>query len=78
MVTQPSFSEEDQQKWKRKSVQGRIAIVIDEAGDVTEAHVIAASPKGVEDALIDAAKRAKFQPRKGCGELKTDIFFNLH
>lgn len=58
-------------------MHGRIAIVIDEAGDVTEAQVIAASPKGVEEALVDAAKRAKFQPRKGCGGLKSDIFFNL-
>ena len=77
IITQPSFSEEDQKKWKEKSVHGRIAIVINEAGEVVQAQVIAASPKGVEEALVDAAKRAKFQSRDGCGELKSDIFFNL-
>jgi len=77
ILAQPSFSKEDQKKWKGKSVQGRIAIVISEDGDVTQAQVVNASPKGVEEALVDAAKRAKFQPRKGCGELKSDIFFNF-
>jgi|ERR1700676_1670921 len=76
-VSQPSFSDEDREKWKGKSVHGTVATIINEAGEVAEAKVIAASPKGVEKALVNAAKRAKFQPRKGCGEVRLDISFNL-
>jgi len=77
MVSQPKFSEEDQTKWKGKSVSGKVAIVISEEGDVTQARVVSASPKEGAESLLNAAKQAKFEPRHGCGALKTEVVFNL-
>jgi hypothetical protein len=77
MVSQPQFSDEDKTKWKGKSVSGRVAIVVSEEGDVTQARVVDASPKGAAEALFGAAKQTKFKPRPGCGEIKSEVFFNL-
>ena len=76
IVFQPRFSDEDQKKWKGKSVSGKIAIVISEEGDVTQARVLAASPKEAAESLVNTVKQMKFEPRQGCGELKTEIFFS--
>jgi hypothetical protein len=76
ILSQPRFYDEDRAKWKGKPVTGEIAIVISEAGDVIEARVSAASPKEATEALLNAAKRMKFEPRHGCGELKTEIHFS--
>jgi hypothetical protein len=77
IVSQPRFSDEDQTKWKGKSVSGKVAIVVSEEGDVTQARVVSVSPKAAAESLLNATKQAKFEPRHGCGELKTEVFFNL-
>ena len=76
MLSQPKFSDEDRSKWKGKSVTGRVAIVVSEEGDVTQARVVSASPKEAADSLLNAAKQAKFAPRPGCGDLKTEVVFS--
>lgn len=77
IVSQPKFSDEDQTKWKGKSVSGKVAIVVSEEGDVTQVRVVSASPKEAAESLLNASKHAKFEPRPGCGELKTEVFFSL-
>jgi TonB family protein len=77
MLSQPRFSDEDKAKWKGKTVSGKIAITVSEDGDVVQAGIVSSSPKEAAEALLDAAKRAKFQARSGCGELKTEVIFNL-
>jgi hypothetical protein len=76
IVSQPRFSDDDRTRWKGKSVSGKVAIVVSEEGDVTQARVVSASPLEAAEALLNAAKVAKFEPRYGCGELKSDVFFN--
>jgi outer membrane biosynthesis protein TonB len=76
IISQPKFSDEDRARWKGKSVSGRVAIVVSEEGDVTQARVVSASPREAAESILNAAKVAKFEPRHGCGELKSDIFFN--
>jgi hypothetical protein len=78
ILSQPRFSDEDRSKWKGKSISGRVAIVVSEEGDVTQAQVVAASPKEGAESLLNAAKQAKFAPRAGCGDLKTEVVFSLN
>jgi TonB family protein len=78
ILSQPKFSDEDRSKWKGKSVTGRVAIVVSEEGDVTQARVVSASPKEAAESLLNAAKQAKFAPRPGCGDLKTEVVFSLN
>ncbi len=77
ILSQPRSSDEDRAKWKGKSVTGKVAIVVSEEGDVTQARVLAASPKEATEALLNAAKQMKFEARRGGGELKTEIHFSL-
>jgi hypothetical protein len=77
ILSQAKFSDEDRAKWKGKSVTGKVAIVISEDGDVSQARVLAASPKEATEALLNAVKQMKFEARRGCGELKTEIYFGL-
>jgi hypothetical protein len=60
ILSQPKFSNEDRSKWKGTSVTGRV-----DEGDVTQARVVAASPKEAAESLLNAAKQAKFAPRHG-------------
>ena len=76
ILSQPKFSDEDRSKWKGKSVSGRVTIVVSEEGDVTQARVVSASPKEAAESLFNAAKQAKFTPRPGCGDLKTEVVFS--
>jgi TonB family protein len=76
ILSQPKFSDEDRSKWKGKSVTGRVAIVVSEEGDVTQARVVSASPKEAAESLLNAAKQAKFAPRLGCGDLNTEVVFS--
>jgi TonB family protein len=78
ILSQPKFFDEDRSKWKGKSVTGRVAIVLSEEGDVTQARVVYASPKEAAESLLNAAKQAKFAPRPGCGDLKTEVVFSLN
>ena len=78
ILSQPSFSEEDRNKWKGKAVSGKVAIVVSEEGDVTQARVVSASPKEAAESLLNAAKKAKFGPRPGCSELKTEVVFSMN
>ena len=77
MVSQPRFSDEDKAKWKGRSVAGTVVLVISEVGDVSQAKVLSASPREAADSLLNAAKQLKFEPRPGCGELKTQVVFNI-
>jgi len=78
ILSQPKFSEEDRSKWKGKTLTGTVAIVISEEGDVTQARVVSASPKEATESLLNAAKQAKFAPRPGCGDLKTEFVFSTN
>jgi hypothetical protein len=77
IVFQPKFPEEDQRKWKGKPVSGKIGVIVSEEGDVAEARVLAASPKEAAESLQNTVKQMKFEPRPGCGEFKTEVFFSL-
>jgi len=77
ILSQPKFSDEDRSKWKGKSITGRVAMVVSEEGDVTGARVVSATPKEAAGSLLNAAKLAKFAPRPGCGDLKTEVVFSL-
>lgn len=78
ILSQPKFSDEDRSKWKGKSVTGKVALVISEEGEVTQARVVSVSPKEAAESLYNAAKQAKFSPRSGCGDLKTEVIFSLN
>ena len=78
ILSQPKFSDEDRSKWKGKSITGRVAIVVSEEGDVTQARVVSATPKEAAGSLLNAARQAKFAPRPGCGDLKTEVVFSLN
>jgi len=78
IATQPKTPQEYREKWKKVHVQGRVAITIDENGQVSEAKLLEASPKEAADALLATAKTAKFKPRPGCGVFKTEINFTVN
>ena len=78
IATQPKTPQEYREKWKKVNVHGRIAIIIDEDGQVSEAKLIEASPKEAADALLATAKTIKFKPRPGCGTFKTEMIFTLN
>jgi outer membrane biosynthesis protein TonB len=77
ILSQPRFSDEAKTKWKGKTISGKVAIVVSEDGDVVQARIVSASPKESAEALLNAARKAKFQARTGCGELKTEVILNL-
>jgi len=60
------------------TIQGKVAITIDEDGQVSEAKVLEASPKEAAEALLAGAKTIKFKPRPGCGAFKTEMIFTLN
>ena len=60
------------------NVHGRIAITIDEDGQVSEARLLEASPKEAADALLATAKTIAFKPRPGCGTFKTEMIFTVN
>src|SRR5689334_662881 len=74
ILNQPKTPEEYREKWKKLRVQGKVAIVVDEEGHVSEAKVLEASPKEAADALLASAKTISFKPRPGCGPFKTEMF----
>jgi TonB family protein len=78
ILSQPKFPDEERSKWRGKSVTGKVAIVVSEEGDVTQARVVSASPKEAAESLLNAAKQAKFAPRPGCGDLQTEVVFSLN
>jgi len=77
MVLQPRFSDADRTKWKGKSINGTVVMVISEDGDVIQAGVVSTSPKEAAESLLSAAKQVKFEPRSGCAELKTEVVFSI-
>jgi outer membrane biosynthesis protein TonB len=68
---------EDVSRIKSRSLGGRVAVIVNENGDVTDARVLTATPKEGGQILSDAVRTAKFAPRPGCGDLKIDFIFNL-
>jgi outer membrane biosynthesis protein TonB len=78
LVSQPQFSKADAERLKISTLRGRVAITINEEGDVTEERVITATPKEASQLLLDAVKKAKFSSRTGCGVLKTEVFFDIN
>jgi outer membrane biosynthesis protein TonB len=78
IATRPETPQEYREKWKKVNVRGRIAIAIDEYGQVSEAKLIEASPKEAADALLATAKTIKFKPRPGCGTFKTEMIFTVN
>jgi len=77
-VSQPKTPQEYREKWKKMKVQGKVAIVIDEDGHVSEAKLLEASSKEAADALLATAKTISFKPRPGCGIFKTEMIFTLN
>ncbi len=77
IVNQPKTPQEYREKWKKLKVQGKVAIAIEEDGHVSEARVLAVSPKEAADALLATAKTVSFKPRPGCGTFKIEMIFNL-
>ena len=78
IVTQPKTPPEYRDRWKRVNIRGKVAITIDEDGQVSEAKVLEASPKEAAEALLAGAKTIKFKPRPGCGTFKTEMIFTLN
>lgn len=78
ILSQPKTPEEYRDKWKKVRAQGKVAITIGEDGHVSDARVIEASPREAADALLATSKTIAFQPRPGCGKLKTEMVFSLN
>jgi TonB family protein len=78
IANQPKTPKEYLEKWKGVNVHGRIAIAIDEEGQVSDAKILEASPKEAADALLATAKTIKFKPRPGCGTFKTEMVFTVN
>jgi TonB family protein len=78
IANQPKTPQEYREKWKKVNVRGRIAITIDEDGQVSEVKLLEASPKEAADALLATAKTIKFKPRPGCGAFKTEMIFTIN
>jgi hypothetical protein len=77
IVFHPNMSEEDVASVKSSSLKGKVAVTVNEDGDVTEAKVLAATPKEGAQFLSKAVMLTKFEPRPGCGPLKIEFTFNL-
>lgn len=77
IVFHPKMSEEDVASVKSSSLQGKVFVTVNEDGDVTEAKVLAATPKQGAQLLYKAVMLTKFEPRPGCGPLKIEFTFNL-
>jgi hypothetical protein len=77
IVFHPKMSEEDVASIKSSSLRGKVVVVVNDNGDVTEAKVVAATPKQGAQFLSKAVMLAKFEPRPGCGPLKIEFTFNL-
>jgi hypothetical protein len=73
LVFQPRLTPEDVSRLKSRSLGGRVAMMVNENGDVTDARVLTATPKQGGPILSDAVRTAKFAPRPGCGDLKIDF-----
>ncbi len=78
IANHPKTPQEYREKWKNVNVRGRIAITIDEDGQVSEAKLLEASPKEAADALLGTAKSVSFKPRPGCGPFKTEMIFTVN
>jgi TonB family protein len=78
IASQPKTPPEYREKWKKVNVRGRVAITIDEDGQVSEAKLLEASPKEAADALLATTKTINFKPRPGCGTFKTEMIFTLN
>jgi hypothetical protein len=76
IITQLRLSRKDQQRWKKVKLRGRVALEINETGEVSSARVLEANPKDGADALLRLVQSLRFQPRWGCGILKTEMFFS--
>ena|SRR5580765_2637015 len=77
IVFHPKMSEEDVASIKSSSLKGKVVVVVNENGHVTEAKVLAATPKEGAQFLSKAVMLTKFEPRPGCGSLKIEFTFNL-
>jgi len=78
IIAQPKTPQEYREKWKKVNVNGRIAITIDENGNVSEARILQVSPKEAAEALLATAKTVTFKPRPGCGNFKTEMNFSVN
>jgi hypothetical protein len=75
VISNPQFTKEEAGQIKTRVLEGRLSIVISDAGDVVDARVIAAKPKEAAEILASAIKRMKFKPRPGCKPVKIDFVF---
>jgi hypothetical protein len=77
IVFHPKMSEEEVASIKSSSLKGKVVVTVNEGGDVTEARVLASTPKEGAQFLSKAVMLTKFEPRPGCGPLKIEFTFNL-
>ena len=75
VLSNPRFTKEEAAQIRTTVLEGRLSIVISEAGDVTDAKVITANPKEDAEILASAIKRMKFKPRPGCNSVKIEFVF---
>ncbi|HEY4708577.1 MAG TPA: hypothetical protein VIH46_00255 [Candidatus Acidoferrales bacterium] len=73
----PKFAEGDQAKWKGKKLTATVRLVVNEGGDVIQAHIKSVKPKEAAQTLLSAFQQSKFQPRPGCGVWTIDVIFKL-
>jgi|SRR4051812_2943799 TonB family protein len=77
LIPGPKPSKEEEKKARGLRAQGKVAISIDEEGNVVDATVGRSSSRKAADALLAWAKAMKFKPRPGCGVFKTAVNFTL-
>lgn len=77
LIFKPHLSPEDVARIKSSSLTGRVAVLVDENGNVAVAKVISANPKEGANVLYEAVMVAKFKERPGCAPFKMDFIFNI-
>jgi hypothetical protein len=77
LVSKRPLSKEEQDRASKIRVQGSVAIVISEDGDVVEAKATRASSNEAGKILVHLVQGFKFKSRPGCGPFKTVVNFSL-
>jgi hypothetical protein len=76
LLLPPKQSEKDKQQKITPKIQGSVAIVIDEDGNVANAQAIAPLTGDAASQLESFVRTMKYKPRTGCGNYKTVVTFS--
>lgn len=77
LIFQPKLAPEDVVRLKSDHLVGRVAVLVNESGSVTDVRVLSANPKEGAQILFDAVMTTKFATRHGCKPLNVEFIFEL-